>query len=121
MGPDAGKNARNVAIIVGLALVVWLIPGGETGSDTVGNVLSVLLLGALCFFAYRMYMEHRVTLLDMQDRSRVILYGSFALIVFAVVATNRLWGTGFGGLVWLAMLGLAGYGLYSVYRSERAY
>jgi hypothetical protein len=121
MGPDASTHVRNAAIVVALAVVVWLIPGGETGSNTVGNVLSVILLGGLCFFAYRLYMEHRIALLDLPDRSRVVLYGSFALIVFAVVATNRLWDTGFGGLIWLALLAAAGYGIYSVYRSEKAY
>ena len=121
MGPDAGKHVRNILIIVVLALGVWLLPGGDTGSNFIGNLLSVLLLGGLAFFAYRMYMERRITLLDLEDRTRAILYGCFALIVFAIVATSRLWASGPGALLWLALIGLAGYGIYSVYRSAREY
>ena len=122
MGPDAGKNLRNALIVVGLAAVVWLLPGGESGSRTIGNLLSVLLLGGLCFFAYRTYMENRITLLDMEDRTRAVLYGSFALITFAIVATGRLTGQGGAGvLIWMALIGLAAYGMYSVYRGQREY
>lgn len=121
MGPDAGKHVRNILIIVGLAVAVWLVPGGDTGSAAIRNVLSVLLLGGLSFFAYRMYMERRITLLDLEDRTRAVLYGCFALIVFAIVATGRLWSNGIGALIWLALIGLAVYGIYSVYRAAREY
>lgn len=122
MGPDAAKNLRYGAIVVALALVVWLVPGGEAGGATVSNVLTVLLLGGLAFFAYRSYMENRVMLLDLEDRRRAVLYGSFALAAFAIVATSRLWAAGGpGALVWLMLVGAAAYGVYSVVRSVREY
>lgn len=121
MGPDAGRNARNVAIVVALALVVWLLPGGQAGSATISNLLSVLLLGGLAFFAYRMYMENRIRLLDMEDRRRALLYGACALIAFAVVATSRLWQSGLGALIWLTLVGAAVYGIVVVVRAEREY
>jgi len=121
VGPDAGKHLRNLLIIVALAAAVWLVPGGGAAGATLGNILFVLLLGGLGFFAYRMYMEHRVTLLDMENRTRVILYGSFALVVFAIVATGRLTGSGPGALLWIALFGLAVYGFVRVYRSVREY
>ena len=122
MGPDAGTHARNVAIIFALALIVWLVPGGDTGSATIANLLTLLLLGGLSFLAYRMYMEHRITLLDMEDRARLVLYGSFALLAFAIVATRRLWDTGgAGALLWLAMMAAAIYGLYATFRAQREY
>lgn len=122
MGPDASTNARNAAIVVALALVVWLLPGGQAGSATISNLLTVLLLGGLSFFAYRLYMEHRITLLDMPDRRRAVLYGSFAITAFAIVATARLWGGGGGGaLIWLVLIGMAAYGVFSVVRTAREY
>lgn len=122
MGPDGKKNLRNALIVVGLAAVVWLLPGGEAGSQTIGNLLSVMLLGGLCFFAFRSYMENRITLLDMESRTRAILYGSFAVITFAIVATGRLTSQGgVGVLVWMSLIGLAVYGMYSVYRGAREY
>jgi hypothetical protein len=119
---DGTKTLRNVAIIVALAVVVWKVPGGGTASLAISNLLSIILLGGLAFFGYRMYMEHRVSLDMLGDRTRAVLYGSLGLAVLAVVATSRMWNAG-GPIVllWFAMLGLAGYGVYSVWRSAREY
>ena len=29
MGPERGKHIRNALIVVGLAMIVWLVPGGD--------------------------------------------------------------------------------------------
>ena len=116
------KNLRNIAIIIVLAVAVWKLPGGGSAAATISNLLSVAFLGGLFFFAYRMYMERRDTLHGLEDRQRGLLYGAFALIAFALIATHRMWNAGgLGGLVWLAMLGAAAWAIYSVWRAYRAY
>ena len=122
VGPDRAKHIRNVLIIVGLALAVWLLPGGDTGSNTVYNVLTVVLTAGLLFFGFRLYMEHRATIFGLEDRQRGIAYGAVALAAFAIIATSKLWDQkGFGPLLWLGMLGLASWALYSVWRSYKEY
>ena len=116
------KTARNVAIIVALAALVSLAPGGLTASNTISNIISVLFLGGLGFFAYRMYMENRMMLFDMPDQRRLLLYGSATTLVFAFVATGRFWDTG-GPLIllWFALIGVAAYGFAVVIRTWREY
>ncbi len=122
MGPDRTKNIRNVLIIVALALAVWLLPGGNTGSNTIYNLLTVLLTAGLMFFAFRLYMEHRATIFGLEDRQRGILYGAVALAGFAIIATSKLWNEGgLGALLWFGMIALAGYGMYTVWRSYQEY
>ena len=122
MGPDRNKHLRNIAIVVGLALLVWKAPGGGEASATVSNLLSIVFVGGLFFFAYRLYMERRDSLYLLEDRQRGLLYGSLALATFALVATRRMWDAGgLGALVWLALLVGAGWGLYTVWRASRAY
>ena len=122
MGPDRNKHLRNIAIVVVLALLVWKAPGGGEASATVSNLLSVVFVGGLFFFAYRLYMERRDSLFLLEDRQRGLLYGSAALATFALVATRRMWDAGgLGALVWLALLVGAGWGLYTVWRASRAY
>lgn len=122
MGPDAGRNIRNAVILLALAAIVWGLPGGRTGSQTVANLLSVTFLAGLGFFAYRAYMENRITLLDLEDRTRGILYGSFALVAFALVATGRLTRqSGVGVLIWMGLIAMGVYGMYFVYRATREY
>ena len=122
VGPDAGKHLRNIAIIVLLAVAVWKLPGGDKASLTISNLLTIVFVGGLLFFGYRIYMEHRETILDLPERQRGILYAALALAVITLVATRRMWDEGgVGAILWLAFLGLAGWALFSVWRAYREY
>ena len=122
MGPDRAKHIRNVLIIIALALVVWLVPGGGTGSSTIYNLLTIILTAGLLFFGYRLYMEHRATIFGLGDNQRAVLYGSVAVATVALLATNRLWNNGgLGTLLWIALLALAGWGIYRVWREYSEY
>jgi hypothetical protein len=122
VGPDRGTHLRNIAIIVALALAVWLVPGGGTASVTISNLLSIIFIGGLLFFGYRMYMEHRETIFGLPERNRGILYAAIALGAITLVATSRMWDAGgLGAMLWLAFMVLAIWGLYSVWRAYREY
>jgi hypothetical protein len=122
VGPDRAKHIRNILIIVALALVVWLVPGGGTGSSTIYNVLTIILTAGLLFFGYRLYMEHRATIFGLGDNQRAMLYGSVAVATVALLATNKLWDEGgLGALLWFALLSLAGWGIYRVWRAYSEY
>ena len=119
---ERGKHVRNIAIIIGLALAVWLVPGGDTASVTISNLLSILFIGGLLFFGYRMYMERRETIFGLEERQRGILYAAIALGAITLVATQRMWDEGgLGAVLWLAFITLAIWGLYSVWRAYREY
>ena len=122
MGPDRGKHLRNIAIVVLLALALWKLPGGGAAGVTASNLLGVAFVGGLVFLGYRLYMERRDVVHGLEDRQRGFLYGAFALIAFALIATSRMWNAGgLGALVWLAMLGAGAWAIYSVWRAYRAY
>lgn len=122
MGPETGKHVRNVAIIIGLALAVWLVPGGDTASQTIGNLLTIVFVGGLLFFSYRLYMEHRETIFGLPERNRGILYAAVALGAITLVATRRMWDEGgLGAMLWLIFMVLAIWGLFSVWRAYREY
>jgi hypothetical protein len=120
---DRNKNLRNIAIIVLLAVAVWKLPGGGTAAGTISNVFSVLFLGGIFFFGYRMYMEHRESIFSLEERQRGLLYGALALIAFALAATHRMWTEldVLGTMLWLAMLGAAVWAIYSVWQAYRTY
>ena len=122
MGPDRAKHIRNILIIVALAAAVWLLPGGQTGSNTIYNVLTVVLTAGLLFFGYRLYMEHRATIFGLGDRQRAVLYGGLGLAAFAIVATSKLWDEGgLGALIWFGLLSLAAWAIYTVWRAYSEY
>ncbi len=116
------KTARNIAIILALAAIVALAPGGLTARNTVSNLLTVIFVGGLGFFAYRMYMENRVRLFDLPDNHRLIAYASAGTLAFALIATQRMWSSsGPWILIWFALLAAAAYGFSVVVRAYREY
>ena len=116
------KTLRNFAIIALVALVIVLAPGGGTGLSLVLWLLTVAFFVSIAFLGWRLYMEHRFTLDSLATIERVVLYGSIALAFWDFAATKRLWNLGGPGIAgWVALLGLASFGVYWVWRHAREY
>lgn len=112
-------NARNALIVVALAAAVFLLPGGGSGADLVSAILGTLITASFAFLGWRLYREHRIDLLGLGDQYRGLLYGSLALIVWAMAARPRLFSATPGVLLWVALVGGAVYALVIVYRRYR--
>ena len=61
------KNLRNVVIVLAIAAVVVIVPGGGTGANVVSQVVSLAFLASLVWFASVMYRQHRSTLYSLGD------------------------------------------------------
>lgn len=112
---------RNGLIVVALAVVVWLVPGGGTGAAVVGAVLNTLITVVFVVFLARVYRERRMEIFGLGDRMRGLLYGSLAVIVFAMAARPALFDTAGGTFLWVVLMAGAVYGVYLVYRHWRAW
>ena len=122
MGPDSRKHLRNIAIILLLAVIVWQVPAGARAGATIANIISIIFVGGLMFFGYRLYMENRDTIFGLEERQRGVAYAGAALIAITLVATRRMWEAGgVGALVWLMMIGAGVYALVGVWRAYREY
>lgn len=115
------KNLRNVLIVLAVAAVVWLVPGGGTASGVVLQVLSILFLAVLAWIGVRLYREHRVRIFSLGARNRAIGYGSLGLALLTLTATSSLWAVSGGVVVWLALIAAACYGVFHVVRAAREY
>ena len=117
------KTVRNVAIVVAIAAVAYLVagPGGGRVTSTFEAALWTGFGVGIGYVALRQYREHRISLHSLGDRHRAMLYGAVALAVFAYAARARMWHTGLGELVWFVLVGLVVYALLDVYRYSRTY
>lgn len=115
------ETARNILIVLALAAIVMLVPGGGNASAGILEALVIVMLAAIGWFGVRLYREHRTDVYSLGDRNRGILYASAGLLALTVTATDRLWATGSGTVVWVALIALACYGVYYVFRSSREY
>ena len=114
------KFARNFAIVALIALGFTVLPGGGATLDVILALLSILFFAAIAFLGYRLFREHRFTLESLEPVQRAVLYSSIGLALLTFVASERL----FDGpliLVWLALLGLAAYGVFWVFQRYRSY
>jgi hypothetical protein len=84
-------------------------------------VLVIAMLASIAYFAVRLYREHRTDIYSLGDRNRAILYAAVGLATLTLTATNRLWATGAGSIVWIALMALAVYAVYFVFRASRQY
>ena len=114
-------TVRNVLIILALAAALMLVPGGGNASAAILQTLTIVALGAIAWFGVRFYREHRTDIYSLGDRNRGLLYASAGLLALTVTATDKLWETGPGTVVWIGLVALACYGVYYVFRVSREY
>jgi NAD(P)-dependent dehydrogenase (short-subunit alcohol dehydrogenase family) len=112
---------RNVAIVLVLAAIVYLVPGGGDAAAIIGALLSTAILASFVMLAARFYRERRTDIIGLPDRWRATLYGALGVIVLAMAARPRLIESGAGTIVWVAAVAGSGYALYRVFRYYREY
>jgi Kef-type K+ transport system membrane component KefB len=113
---------RNLAIVALIALAFTALPGGGSTLAFVLTLLTIAFFVAIAFLGYRLYREYGFQLDSLDDRSRLVLYGSIAVAFFAFAATTRLFDLGLAGaLGWLALLGAASFGVFWVYQRSQRY
>jgi hypothetical protein len=118
---DRMKTARNVAVVLLIALAVYLLPGGGRAASIFESLLYIGFGVGFGYLGLRLYREHRVTIYGLGDRYRALLYGGLALTMFSITARERMWRTGAGELAWFVLAALAVYAFLAVYRRWRAY
>ncbi len=110
-------TARNVGIILLVALALSVLPGGGSTIEVALTVLSVAFFTAIAFLGFRLYREHRTfTLESLEDRQRAVFYVALGVAVLTFAATARLMSLGgVGVLAWLALLGASSYAVFWVF------
>jgi hypothetical protein len=115
------KTLRNIVIVLAIAAVVVIVPGGGTGASVVGQAVSLAFLVAIVWFGSVMYRQHRVTLYSLGDSRRAILYVAAGVAVLTLTGTSRLWNSSGGEVAWLVLLGGAIYAAFAVIWAARKY
>jgi hypothetical protein len=114
-------TARNILIILALAALVVLIPGGGTGASVALQAVYLVFLATLGWFASIMYRQHRTTLYSLGDRRRAILYVALGVAVVVLTGTSKLWQSSAGSVAWLVLMGGAVYAVIAVVWTARRY
>ena len=115
------KHIRNIAIVLALGAIVYAAPGAGDAAGVLAWLLGVIFLLTLAWFVAVMYRQYRGEIYSLGDSMRLVLYASIGLIVLTLTATQRLWHTGAGTVVWFGLLAAASAGVYLAVRAHRSY
>lgn len=114
------KTARNIAIILALAAIFALVPGGGNVAEAIYATLSITFLTLIGFSAYQLFRQNRFAYLALDERLRAVLVVSLGAIVLMIAGADELTRTGAGLLVWLAIVGVSVFGIVRVVIEARA-
>jgi len=109
------RNARNVAIIMLLALAVAFVPGGGNAVDTIFTALLMSFLAGISWMLYTLSRQNELTLAALRDSRRAMLYGALGLIALLIAGTEKLFASGGGTLLWIVLLAAAVAALWKVW------
>jgi hypothetical protein len=114
--------AWKFGVIMLVALVLVVLPGGGNALDVVLTLLTIAFLAAIALLAHRLYHQYRLDIDSLDPNLRLALFGSVGLAILTFVATDRLFDEGgIGILLWFALLALCSYGLYWTWTRYRSY
>jgi hypothetical protein len=116
------NSALKFAIIPLIALVLFLLPGGDAALRVALTLLTIAFFASIAWFGWIILRRNRMEIETLGDRQRFVLYGSVGLAFLTFTATNQLFDEGGAGvMVWLLLLGLASYGVFWVWTQYRSY
>lgn len=112
---------RNIVIVLAIAAIVVVVPGGGTGASVVTQAVSLAFLGSLAWFASVMYRQHRVALYSLGDGRRAIVYVALGVAAVTLTGTSHMWSTPAGSVAWLVLMAGAIYAVFAVVWAARKY
>jgi hypothetical protein len=115
------RTARNVAIVMLLALGVAYLPGGGNLAAAVITLLTMALLGGIAWMLYVLSRENQLTLSSLTDGRRAIFYSAFGMLALLVAGSDKMFATGGGTLLWIILLGLSVAAIWKVWIEANSY
>ena len=109
------RVARNIAIILLLALGVAFVPGGGNAADAVFAALTLGFLAAIAWFVYVLSRQNQLTLATLGERRRAILYAAIGVIALLIAWADEMFDSGGGTLAWIVLIGAAAAAIWRVW------
>jgi hypothetical protein len=109
------RAARNLGIIMALALIVAVLPSGDNFAEALLTALTMGLLAGVAWMIYTFSRQNQLTLATLTDGRRATLYGAIGLIVLLIAGSDKMFDTGGGTLLWIFLLAVAAAAIWRVW------
>ena len=101
------RAARNIAIIMLLALVVAAAPAGGNVATAIVTAISIAFLASIAWATYVVFRQNELTWLSLTDVQRAQVAAAVGIVALMIAGADELLETGLGALAWIAALGVA--------------
>jgi hypothetical protein len=115
------RTARNIAIIMVLALGVAFVPAGGNVVDAILTAITMGFLAGIAWMLYTLSRQNQLTLATLSDRRRAIFYGAFGMLALLIAASSKLFSSGGGTLLWLILLGASVAAIWRIWAEANTY
>ncbi len=115
------RTARNVAIIMVLALGVAFLPHGGNVAEAALAAITMAFLAGIAWMLYLLSRENQLTLATLTDRRRLILYGAIGMIALLIAGTDKLFSSGGGTLLWIVLLAASVVAIWRIWVEANTY
>jgi hypothetical protein len=115
------RTARNVAIVMVLALAVAFAPGGGNAVDAVFAALTMGFLAGIAWMLYTLSRQNQLTLATLSDGRRALFYGAFGMVALLIAGADKLFSSGGGTLLWILLLGASVAAIWRIWTEANTY
>jgi hypothetical protein len=115
------RAARNVAIILILAIPVAFVPGGGNVASAIMLALTMGFLAGISWLIYTIARQNQLTIATLSDARRAILYGAVGLICLLIAGADEMLASGGGTLAWILLLGASIAAIWRVWMEANSY
>lgn len=115
------RTARNITIVMLLALVVAFVPGGGNAADAILTAITMCFLALIAWTVLVLSRQNQLTLATLSDGRRAILYAALGLIALLIAGSDELFASGGGTLAWIVLLGIAVAAIWRVWIEANTY
>jgi hypothetical protein len=115
------RTARNVAIVMLLALGVAFAPHGGNVADAVLTALTMGILAGIAWMIYTLSREKQLTLATLSDGRRAILYAALGVLALLVAWADELFSSGGGTVLWIILLAASVAAIWRIWMDASTY
>ncbi len=115
------RTARNVGIVLLLALLVAFAPNGGNAAEAILAAITMGFLAGLAWMLFVLSRQNQLTLATLTDGRRAILYGAFGMIALLIAGNDEMFTTGGGTLLWLLLLGASIAAIWRIWVDANTY
>jgi hypothetical protein len=115
------RTARNVAIVMLLALVVAFAPAGGNAADAIIAALTMGFLAVIAWALFTLSRQNQLSLAALSDGRRAILYAALGLIALLIAGSDKLFASGGGTLAWILLLGASIAAIWRIWIEAKTY